>query len=523
MELTATSTETANPISGEYVAELEKRIARQEREIQLLQEKIHYLTDQRFGRRSERFNPNQGELFDAAAPTGAEAEIEAPVEVEAHTRKRGGRRRPPKDLPRVRIEHDLPEEQKRCRCGACLERIGEEVAEQYDVVPPRFQVLAHVRFKYACPLCEDAGVRTAAKSPPDPLPRHQVSAGLLAWLGTSKYVDGLPLHRQAMILETRFGVAFTSTTLAQWMIKAADELLAPLRLLIESALLQIDYLHADETTVQVLDEPGRYPWQKSYFWVRVSGAGPPIVLFDYDPSRGGAVAQRLFGGFRGHLQTDAYSGYNGVWAQPGVTAVGCWSHARRKFDALLKALGRHSRRSEAVLAREALGWIQRLYRIEREIHGQPPEERLRRRQTDSQAVLEELAAWRDRHLGEAAAQGGALARAFSYLTHQWDKLGVFVHDPRLALDNNRAERHIRPIANGRKAWLFAKSEDGAHASAAWYSLVETAKANGLEPFHYLRWLFSELPLYLQQGRSLDLLLPWRVTPEQIKAPASIRG
>jgi hypothetical protein len=248
-----------------------------------------------------------------------------------------------------------------------------------------------------------------------------------------------------------------------------------------------------------------------------------MLLVNYAPSRAGAVANGLFSGFKGYLQPDAYSGYNGVSAQAEITPVGCWSHARRKFDALLKSVGRRSKLREADLAREALGMIRRLYRIEREIKAKRPEERLRRLQTDSQAVLDQFDVWRERHLEYAASQGGALAKAFVYLTNQWDKLVVFTQDERLALDNNLAERHIRPIANGRKAWLFSKSETGAHASAAWYSMVESAKANGLEPYHYLRWLLSELPLYIQQGWPLDRLLPWNVSPDQINAPASTRG
>ena len=500
------------------IASLQQTIAQLQRENQLLQEKIHYLTHQRFGRQSERFNVDQCVLFEVPAETDSEA-VEEQVTVETHTRKKGGRRKAPKDLPRVRVEHDWPESEKQCTCGACLQRIGEETSEQYDVIPPVFQVLEHVRFKYACPACDEQGVLTAPKAP-DPLPRHQVSPGLLAWVGASKYVDGLPLHRQAAILEKRFGVAFTSTTLAQWMIRVAMDLFEPLLLLLESHLLSVDYLQVDETTVQVLDEPHRRAWQKSYFWVRVSGAGPPIILVNYHPSRAGEVAQSLLSGFEGYLQTDGYAGYNAVSAQTAVVALGCWSHARRKFDAVLKSVGRKS--PAAALAREALGFIRRLYQIEREIKGKPPEERLHRRQTDSQAVLDELARWRDQHLEQAAAYGGVLAKAFVYLNNQWPKLVRFVEDERLHLDNNRAERHIRPIANGRKAWLFAQSPQGAHASAAWYSIVETAKANGLEPYHYLRWLFAELPRHLQQGLSLEPLLPWNVSADQINAPSSTR-
>lgn len=523
MKLALISKQKKTSISPKTVTELEERIAQLERENQLLQEKIHYLSHRHFGRQREVFNADQGVLFDSPTDAANETDDQDSVTVDKHTRKKGGRRKPPQDLPRVRVEHDLPESEKHCSCGACLQRIDEETSEQYDVVPPVFQVLEQVRFKYTCPACDESGVITAPKSTPDPLPRHQVSPGLLAWVGTGKYVEGLPLHRQANILEKRFGVSFTSTTLAQWMIKAAEDLLKPLLLLMETYLLSVDYLHADETTVQVLEEPGRYPWQKSYFWVRVSGAGPPIILVNYDRSRAGVVANGLFSGFKGFLQTDAYSGYNPVSARIEVTAVGCWAHARRKYDAVLKSVGRASQRTEAVLAREALGFIRRLYQIEREIKGQSPQERLRRRQTDSQAVLDELAAWRDQHLGYAAAQGGSLAKAFTYLTNQWGRLVCFVQDERLRLDNNRAEQHIRPIAQGRRAWLFAKSEDGAHASAAWYSIVETAKANGLEPYHYLRWLFIELPRYLQQGWPLDPLLPWNVTSDQINAPSSRRG
>jgi len=520
---TAEVNEQSPPEAAETISELQLVIARQQREIQRLTEKLHYALHGRFGRSSERFDGLQTELFEPPAEPADIAPDEAADEPIVARRKKGGRRKAPKDLPRVRVEHDLPEADKRCSCGACLERIGEQTSEQYDVIPPVFRVLEHVRFKYACPACDDHGVTTAPKATADPLPRHQVSAGLLAWLGTSKYVDGLPLNRIAAILAKRFGVNFTSTTLAQWMIKTAEELFAPLLVLLEAYLLQADYLHADETTVQVLDEPERQAWQKSYFWIRLTGTGPPILLASYAPSRAGAVAMELLRRFRGYLQTDAYSGYFGVTGQAGVTAVGCMAHARRRFDAVLKSVGQYSDRPEALLARQALSYIRRLYQVEKAIKDQTPEQRLHRRQTDSQAILDEFAQWRDRHLGQALAYGGTIKKAFVYLNNQWQALTRFVEDERLQLDNNRAERHIRPIANGRKVWLFARSQRGAHASAAWYSIVETAKANGLEPYHYLRWLFTELPRYQAEGLALDPLLPWNVTNEQIGAPSSRRG
>jgi transposase len=481
------------------------------REIRLLQEKLHYLNHQRFGRKSEQLDGQPG-LFgtEPVDPTEIPAEDTLDTQPQAPERKKGGRRRPPADLPRVRIEHDLPDEQKRCTCGCERDRIGEEISEQYDVEPPRFRILQHVRYTYACPRC-DQGIECAPKAP-DPLPRSQVSPGMLAWIGSCKYVDGLPLHRQSVILERRFGVTFTTTTLAQWMIQSAERVLKPLAVAMEVVLRGCDYLHADETTLQVLDELGRYAWQKSYLWVRATGSGPPIILLDYHASRAGAVADKLLGGFAGYLQIDGYSGYNGPAGRDEITVLGCWAHARRKFDAAIKAAGRLSR--QGVLAQEALELIAQLYRIEKDARGLEPEQKQQRREQMSLAVLEKLRRWLDNHIDEAAALGGALAKACGYMNNQWPRLVRFVDDPRLRLDNNRVENHIRPIAVGRKNWLFCKSPEGAHASALWYSVVETAKANGWEPYHYLKWLFAELPARLQQGLSLEPLLPWVAAPQR---------
>jgi transposase len=409
------------------------------------------------------------------------------------------------------VEHDLSEPEKHCACGAGLVRMGEVVSEQYDIVPPRFQVLEHVRFQYACPCC-DQGLKLAPKAP-DPLPQAQVSPALLAWIGAGKFADGLPLHRQARILEQRFGVSFSTTTLATWTIATAERLLFPLLESLEAALRVCDYLHADETFFQVLDEPGKGAWQKSYFWIRLSATGPPVVRLNYDPSRSGVVADSLFAGFAGYLQTDGYGGYNGVAGRDEVIQLGCWAHARRKFDAVIKASGQHS--PQAKLAQAALAFIRQLYAIEKALKGQSFEAIREKRQVESRAVLDQLHLWMERHLDAAALYGGALAKAFTYLRNQWPKLERFLEDGRLQLDNNRAERHIRPIAMGRKAWLFCQSQEGAHATAAWYSVVETAKANGWEPFHYLRWLFQEMPGYLQQGLPLDPLLPWIARPDQV--------
>jgi len=290
------------------------------------------------------------------------------------------------------------------------------------------------------------------------------------------------------------------------MIQSSERILKPLAAAMEKVLLSCDYLHMDETFFQVLDEPQRYAWQKSYLWVRMTGTGPPIILLDYHPSRAGAVADELLKGYSGYLQVDGYSGYNGPAGREDIVVLGCFAHVRRKFDAVIKSAGKLSR--QGVLAQEALELIAQLYRIEKQARALAPEQRRQRREQESQAVLEKLRLWLDNRLDEAAALGGVFAKACGYMNNQWPRLVRFVEDGRLRLDNNRVENHIRPIALGRKNWLFSKSPEGAHASALWYSIVETAKANGWEPYHYLKWLFTEMPARLKSGAPIDDMLPW---------------
>jgi transposase len=495
---------------------LRRTVEERDKTIRLLQEKIQYLLNQRFGPKSERLDDRQQSLFDAEAPPEAPEDPEE-IRVPEHTRRKGGRRRPPEHLPRERIEHDLPEEEKRCTCGACLTRIGEETSERYDVIPPKFRIEEHVRFVYACPVC-DAAPKTAEHHPSPPLPRTQASAGILAWIGTSKYVDALALNRVAGIMTQRFGVPFTTTTLADWMIKAEAWLLAPLLAAIDAALVRVDYLHMDETTFRVLLEPGRTAEQKSWLWECVSGAGPPIVRMYYSPSRAGAVVTELLDGFSGYLQTDGYVAYDAAAARLEIVQVGCWAHARRKFDAAMK----NSPPAAAQVARQALVLIGELYDIDKRANDKPLDERHVHRQQHVAPHVDRMRAWLEAHAAFGLGHGGLLTTAFTYLYNQWEKLVRFLEDPRLRLDNNLAERHIRPVALGRRTWLFCRSQAGARASAGWYSVVETAKANGLEPYWYLRYVFEQMPLYLKEGRSVEPLLPWNLSAEQI-VPSADRG
>ncbi|CAK0743742.1 hypothetical protein CCP4SC76_1390011 [Gammaproteobacteria bacterium] len=475
-------------------------------ENRLLNEKIQYLLNQRFGSKSERFDPNQLSLFDELPLPEGFTPTKLSVAVAAHVRQPGGRRSLPAHLPRVEVVIDLSEDEKQCSCGLCKDRIDEERSERLGMQPAKFWVEVLIRPTYACSRCHAAPV--TAPLPPAALPRTQTSPSLLANIGTSKFVDGLPLHRQARILEQRFGIPFTTTTLADWMIKSATGVLKPLVQAMLPILHASDYWHMDETRVQVLHEEERTPHQLSWFWLRRTAWGIPVVLFDYSPSRSGKTAIQLLEGFSGYLQSDGLASYD-VASGPKVKQLGCWSHVRRKFKDAIKGAGKDN---PPPLAIEALEKIRQLYKIDNEVKDKTPEERYAHRQLYSKPLLDEIQLWLQTNMAAGLARGGALAKAFTYLHNQWPKLIRFLEDGRLKLDNNAAENCMRPIATGRKNWLFCNSEAGAHATAIWYSVVETAKANGWEPYHYLIEIFTQVPVYLQQGRPLDDLLPWNLKP-----------
>ena len=308
----------------------------------------------------------------------------------------------------------------------------------------------------------------------------------------AKYVDAMPLYRQEKKLQ-RIGVELPRSTLAHWMVRAG-ELVQPLINLLRDRILGYGIVSMDETRLQVLKEPGRRPQGQSYLWVQRGGPpANPLVLCDYDPSLSQPVPMRLLEGFSGYLQTDGYDAYKKVCDAHGLTAVGCWAHVRRKFDEALNAQRVVSRaRRRQSLATTALKQIQALYRIERELKALSPADRQRARQARSATRLAEFRQWLDTHIPLVPPQS-ALGKATNYAHKQWDKLTVFVEDGRLRMDNNLTENAIRPFVVGRKNFLFCDSVAGAHASANLYSLIETAKANGIDPFVYLKTVFTELP------------------------------
>jgi transposase len=476
-----------------------------------LQEQLNLAIARRYAASSEKISPDQIYLFDEAEAAGcagaevddtAEPEADETVTVAAHQRKKRGRKPLPETLPRIEVIHELAESERHCdHDGRVLAEIGEVTSEQLDIIPAKIQVIRHIRKQYAC----DCGqcIKTAPL-PAQPIPKSLASPGLLAHVTVSKYQDALPLYRQEQILQ-RIGVDIPRATLANWMIQAGT-LIQSLVNLLQDQLLSADILQMDETPVQVLKEPGKTAQSKSYLWVQRGGPPEhPIVLYHYDPGRGAEVAKRLLEGFTGYLQTDGYAGYHAAVAVHGLTHVGCMAHARRKFTEAVKAQGKNRTRGKA---HRGLTLIQKLYRIEKQTRKLDPEERHEQRQRLALPILDEIRSWLDQVLPQVPPTS-ATGKALHYMHNEWSKLIRYLDDGRLEIDNNAAENAIRPFVLGRKNWLFSDSVRGVKASANLYSLIETAKANRLEPYAYLRYLFTELPK-AQTVAQIEALLPGNI-------------
>ena len=479
----------------------------------ILQEQLNLALARRYAARSEKLSPDQVRLFDEAEVDAAAAEREAPdadsVRIAAHTRTRRGRQPLPDTLARLDMLHELPASERYCdRDGAPLTAIGTVISEQLDIIPAQIRVLRHIRQQYAC-ACGRC-IKTAPL-PAQPIPKSLASPGLLAHVVVSKYQDALPLYRQETILR-RIGVELPRATLANWMIEAG-QLVQPLINLLRDRLLAYDLVQMDETPVQVLKEPGKSAQSKSYLWLARGGPpDTPVILYDYDPGRGADVPLRLLEGFQGYLQTDGYAGYHAVVCAHQLTHVGCWAHARRKFDEALKAQGKHRRPG---LADQGWVWIQKLYGVERAVRDASAQQRYAYRRQHAEPILKDLRTWLDESQ-PLVPPATATGKALHYLHNEWPKLVRYLDDGRLEIDNNRAENAIRPFVTGRKNWLFSDSVRGVKASAILYSLIETAKANQLEPYTYLRRLFTELPK-ANTIEAIEALLPGNISAAQIIA------
>jgi len=499
------------------IADLHRKITHLEQETTFLSDQVRLLLSHIYGRKSEKVvqGPKPMPLFDLPEPEEIEDEPEEEIQVPAHTRKKRGRKPLDEKLPRVEVVHDIDDKDKVCSCGCELKRIGEEVSEQLEIIPAKVQVVRHVRPKYACPKCEgaeDEGPTVKiAPVPPQIIPKSIVSPSLLAHILAAKFEDHLPFYRQVKQLR-RLGVDVSRASMCRWAMQAADACL-PLMNLMEEELLGGGYIQADETTVQVLSEPGRSPTTKSYMWVfRRGDPHRPILIYQYHATRSGEVAEGFLRDFHGTVQTDGYSGYDFLDGREDIRHIGCWAHARRKFTDVLRSLGK-KRKSSA--AHKALKYIGRLYAIERKVRakGCSPEERYEIRQRESRPVLDEFQRWLHKKREETPPKG-LLGKAIAYVLNQWHRLVGYIEEGHLCIDNNMAENAIRPFVLGRKNWLFSGTPEGAKASALLYSLIETAKANGREPWAYLRYIFERLPLAATL-EDYEALLPWNVTQQQL--------
>ncbi|WP_039944592.1 IS66 family transposase [Thermicanus aegyptius] len=493
-------------LQNQQIAELTLKLKWYEERLLLNQKK-------RFGSSSEKTDEAQLTLplFNEAEETADPAAEEPTLETITYSRHKqsGKREKELKDLPVEVIEYHLPENEQTCSsCGNPLHEMSVEVRQELKVIPAQVKVVKHVRHVYACRHCEHHEAHTPIVTAPMPtpvFPGSLASPSAMAYIMSQKYVYAQPLYRQEKHLE-RLGVPLSRQTLANWMLYGAHQWLHPLYERMKEHLIRQEILHADETTVQVLREENRAAETTSYMWLYRTGRdGPPIILFDYQKTRAGEHPKAFLAGFRGFLHVDGYAGYNQL--KPEVTLVGCFAHARRKFDEALNALP-PSDRNKNVAAKIGLGFCNQLYAVERDLKEASPEERYEERLKRSKPILEAFSVWLHQ-MKDQVLPKSTFGQAVQYCLNQWESLTNYLKDGRLEIDNNRSERSIKPFVIGRKNWLFSNTPRGAKASAIIYSIIETAKENNLNPYNYLTYLFERLPnIDLKDKDMIDQLLPW---------------
>lgn len=494
-----------------------KLITHYEQEIKRLNEMVQSLLGQRYGQKADRVlvderQLNLPSLFDEAEAVAATApEVDEIETVPEHTRrKRGGRRKLPESLPREKVIHDLSDEEKMCDCcHKPMKQIGAETSETLEYQPASVKVVEHHRLKYGCPECECAPKQP--KPEPVAIPKGIASASLLAHIMISKFIDATPLYRQDKQWK-RLGIDLGRSLLSSWVVKCGA-LLTVLWELMQQELRESDLVQADETPVQVLKEKDRSAAQKSYMWLFQCGPpGKRMILYHYDPTRFGSVASEFLGKqFRGYLQTDGYAGYHALCKLDGVVGVACLAHIRRKFAEAAKL---HPNKTG--LAHEAVAIIKRLYAIERYAKEQTmsAQERHALRLEKSEPILDHFKQWLDQHQSEVPSSL-KLGKAFTYAQNEWERLKHYLDDGRIEIDNNAAERSIKPFVIGRKNWLFCNTANGAKASAVIYSLLQSATANDLPIFPWLTFVLKELPRCTTDDERRSLL-PHRFDVSRLK-------
>lgn len=478
--------------------------------VEWLEQQLKLAKAREFGPSSEKSTPTQEVLVFNEAEQLAEPEILEPtIEVPAHKRKpKKTHEELFKNIPVEEVHYPLEGDDLICEtCNSPIHIVGTEVQREIEIIPPQFKLVKRIREKGCCPNCQKEGNDVPFIVAPAPKPAFTgsfASPSAVAFVLFQKFVLGTPLYRQEQFLKNQ-GLPLSRQTLANWMLWGA-EILGRIYSRMKTHLLALDILHADETAMQVLKEPGRKAQTKSSMWLYLSGrAGPPIVIYEYKPTRAAEHPKTFLQNFTGCLHTDGYVCYENL---PGVKLSGCWSHTRRKFFDIIKILPRSARDKGGTLAHEGLAFCDKIFEIERKLHDCSDEERKAGRLKLSKPKLDEFRLWLDVQSVSALPQS-ALGKAVVYCLNQWSKLIVFLEDGRLEVDNNRAERAVKPFVIGRKNWLFANTPCGAQSSATSYSVVESAKQNGLNPLAYLTHIFSILhTISSQDTAALDALMPW---------------
>jgi len=494
-------------------------IAELSAKVEWLMEQFRLAQHRRFGSTSEKSDYEQVSLFNEAEVVSdilvPEPEL---IEIEKHFRKRKNmvNDKLPEDLPVETVLHELSSDEQICpECDGNLHVMGKEtLRRELKLIPAKAVIVEHIRNVYACRHCErdECGVPIVKAAVSNPVIKGGfASPEAVAHIAAQKFVMGVPLYRQEQEWN-RQGINLSRQTMSNWLIKATFDWLEPIYDTFKEILCMHKVLHADETTLQVLREPDKPPESKSYMWLyRTSGdTSSPIVLYEYQPDRKAEHPKRFLKGFTGYLHADGYEGYHDL--SDNIKVVGCFAHARRKFDEAIKGLTKKEQADSHAMAGKR--FCDKLFSLERDFAELPAEERFQKRQELSKPVFDEFYEWLGK-LNPPPKLG--LTAAVVYARKQREYLERYLEDGRLEISNNRAERSIKPFVIGRKNWLFANTPRGAKASAILYSIIETAKENGLNPFEYLTYIFTNAPNWdvTRNPDYLELLMPWSHTMKRI--------
>ena len=507
---TAKTSETITIPIAEYES-LKSQNAELKQKVDWLMEQFRLTKKKEFGQSSEKSEYIQLNLFNEAEAS-ADANVTEPElsEIKKHYRKKAksAEGRLPEDLPVETIVHEIPEAERECpECGCTMHVMGKDIRRELKLIPAQAVIVEHVRLVYSCRDCEkDACGVPIVKAPIDEavIKGSFASPEAIAHIMTQKFEMGSPLYRQEQEWN-RNGIMLSRQTMSNWLIRAAEDWLEPVYEVLHEILLQQRVLHADETVLQVLKEPDKPPDSKSYMWLYRTGrdTNAHIVLFDYQPDRRAKRPKEFLKGYEGYLHTDGYQCYHGMAKE--IIIVGCLAHSRRKFVEALAAMKPEDRVTSAALVGKE--YCDRLFGIEKGLSDCTPEERCKKRQEKSAPLLKEFSDWLKASGVSVKTKTGVAVR---YTRDQWKYISNYMLDGRLEISNNLAERSIKPFVIDRKNFLFANTPRGARSAAVVFSIIQTAKENGLNAYDYLSLLFRIMPNSDIHNNPdvFDLILPW---------------